>query len=189
MYSTLKNPTNSRWIQVSFLNTFQGYWGKYAVGKIPSISIFWISYVTNSRETSTWKLFLDFGNPGKICNSEINLGSWKTDQKLWFIVNKKDVINALEWPFGTRNDYKLLKSGAPVTFLRRESKWNLYLKNTSPLKMLICTLIRVILLHSKHFQTPKNSPNVNTLAGCKFTFWQLPRWWTAHLKPRFEILH
>jgi len=39
--------------------------------------------------------------------------------------------------------------------------------------MLICTLIVVILLHSKHFQTPKNSLDVNTLAGCKFTFWQL----------------
>ena len=112
VYSTLKNPTNFRWIQVSFLNTFQGYWGKYAVGKIPSISIFRISYVSNSRETSTWKLFLDFGNPGKTCNSEIKLGSWKTEQKLCFIVNKKDMIYALEWPFETRSDCKLLKSRA-----------------------------------------------------------------------------
>ena len=101
MYSTLKNPTNSRWIQVSFFEYFPGISRKHIVGKIP-FSIFRISYVTNSRETSTWKLFLDFGNPGKSCYYEIKLGSWKTEQKLCFIINKKDMTHALEWLRGVQ---------------------------------------------------------------------------------------
>ena len=35
------------------------------------------------------KIVPRFRNPGKTCNSEIKLGSWKTEQKLCFIVNKK----------------------------------------------------------------------------------------------------
>jgi len=81
------------------------------------------------------------------------------------------MIRALEWPFGTRIQTPTILT--PCYSEGRQYETSFW--NASALKMLFCTLIGVILLH----QTPKNSPGVNTLAGYKCTFFQLPRQWTG----------
>ena len=47
------------------------------------------------------------------------------------------------------------------------------------MKMLVCTLIGVILLISKHLQKHKNSCTRKHLVGHKFTICRLPRGWTG----------
>ena len=114
-------------------------------------------------------MFLDSGNPGKTCNSKIKLGPCKTE----LFLHKNDMIHTLEWPFGTRIQTPKILS--PCYILAKGDKYETSFWNASALKMLFCTLIGVILLH----QTPKNSPDVNTLPAYNTTFFQLPRQWTG----------
>ena len=111
------------------------------------------------------KMFLDSENPGKTCNSKIKLGPWKIEQHFSYT----KTIWYTHWSDPLELEYKLLKSWAPLHFDEgRQCEPSIW--NASALKMLFCTLIGVILLH----QTPKNSPDVNTLDGYKCTFFSTP---------------
>ena len=90
VYSNLKNPTNSCWIQVSFYRLSRGYRGKHRLAN----------------------MFLDSGDPGKTCNSKIKLGPWKTEQHFSYT----KTIWYAHWTDPLELEYKLLKSWPPVTF-------------------------------------------------------------------------
>jgi len=111
-------------------------------------------------------------------------------------------VHSLEWSFWTLKAYKNIKTRAPantlvghkLTICRPRRGWTrpseTSMRNTSPMKMLFCTLIGVILLNSKSLQKHKNScprkypswTQVNNLPTTKGDG-------LDHLKPRFEILH
>jgi len=78
-------------------------------------------------------------------------------------------LYSLEWPFWTVKAYKNIKNRVPVNTLvgHKLTIWRLLrgwtrpsessIWNTSPIKMLFCTLIREILLNSKRLQNHKKS--------------------------------
>ena len=76
-------------------------------------------------------------------------------------------VHSLQWSLWTLNAYKLLKTRVPVNTLvgHKLTIWRLLrgwtrpsessIWNTSPIKMLFCTLIREIVLNSKCLQNHK----------------------------------
>ena len=90
---------------------------------------------------------------------------WNLD---WKYFTNEYFIHTLEWSFRILNVCKVLKTRAPVntlagykfTFWQLPREWTSPSEtstgNTSPMKMLFCTLIGVIIWHSLHIQTPKN---------------------------------